>query len=415
MIKIDFSRILPHNYIKKEDKKFPMMVSHSGFIKKIVALLQEDEVRKDYLISQIKELTRLDNKEYIHSQMLELFVHLSFNEEEAKQHWENIFANYQYYKKKLSRNVGLRVAMFDYFINLNQMLTSPILVEMRLFKETEKLTMIDEMTGLFNRRYFNLSMKKELRRAIRYDKLLSLLLLDIDDFKLINDTKGHLFGDETLIKLGQLLCHACREEDIVCRYGGEEFIIILPETTSNGALKFGERFKDSLQENPFFRENRITLSGGIATYPYDGNEVIELIKIADKSLYAAKFAGKDRIIIGREESRRFKRNPYSWKLIYKQLNDTFIENRDNAVYSQDISLGGIRFESTQLLPLDSKLLLNISLPENDEIILLGKVVWLKKVNESLYAYGVQFLDTTNEQLNKLKKILSNFDNHVPEQ
>ncbi|MBN1697855.1 MAG: diguanylate cyclase [Spirochaetales bacterium] len=372
---------------------------------KVSSLLMEDEKSRTMLIKNIDELKKKNMDEYLYANLLELFVHLSFSEEEAKKHWKNIFENYRYLQSKIDRTVGLRVAMFDYFINLNRMLSEPILVEIWLFKETEKMAMVDALTGLFNRRYFDLSLKKELKRAHRHDKIFSLLMIDIDNFKVINDSKGHPFGDIVLKKLGAGLKESCREEDILCRYGGEEFVFILPETNGGSALVFAERLRNTIRNNSFFKKHRIFFSGGIASYPFDGMNANKLIRNADKALYAAKFAGKDCIIKSRTENRRYIRYTQSLKIFFKPVNIAFRQSDVRQVYSQDISLGGIKFESYELLQLDSKLLLDISLPDKNEVVLVGTVIWFKKIDNTLYRYGVRYDDITHEQLVILRQFL----------
>ena len=125
-------------------------------------------------------------------------------------------------------------------------------------------------------------------------------LLDLDDFKNVNDTKGHLFGDEVLNKLATILNAISREEDIPCRYGGEEFVVILPETNVDGAINFAARLRSEMQADAFFREHRITWSGGIAAFPEAGDSSSTLLESADKALYQAKFSGKDCCIVQRE-------------------------------------------------------------------------------------------------------------------
>ena len=199
----------------------------------------------------------------------------------------------------------LRVAIVDYFINHTEMMKEPIAVEMRVFKENEKLALVDSLTGLFNKRFYDITVRKEYKKALRFNQTFSLFLLDLDDFKKINDTKGHLFGDEVLANFGKFLSYSSREEDIICRYGGEEFIVILPETTGDGALMYAERLREMLKEEAFFKKHKIRFSGGISTFPYSGKDLEELFKSVDKSLYAAKYAGKDCIIKSTGDKRRF--------------------------------------------------------------------------------------------------------------
>jgi len=376
----------------------------STLIKRLFSLL-ERERKYNYFTLEINEILASSTQELFFSKLLELFIKLNFDEGEAKNHWENILNNIDFMNNHLNREIGLRVAIVDYFINHTEIMKEPIVVEMRLFKKNEKLALVDSLTGLFNKRFYDITIKKEYKKALRYNQIFSLVLLDLDDFKKVNDTKGHLFGDEVLAKLGKFLSLSSREEDIICRYGGEEFIIILPETTGDGALKYAERVRKKLKEDNFFKEHKITFSGGISTFPFNGKDLEELFKSVDKSLYAAKYSGKDCIIKLTGDKRRFKRFNKYLKIQYQCLHDSFDEPQIKEVISQDISLGGLRFESEEDLKIDSLILLKLDIIDNDELVLLGKVTWIKRINEQLFSYGVKFHDIDTEDANKLKKIL----------
>ena len=376
----------------------------SKLIKRLLSLL-EIERKFNYFTLEINEILASSTKDLFYSKLLELFINLNFTEDEAKNHWENIINNIDFMKNHLNREIGLRVAIVDYFINHTDMMKEPIVVEMRLFKENEKLALIDSLTGLFNKRFYDITVRKEYKKALRFNQIFSLVLLDLDDFKKVNDTKGHLFGDEVLANFGKFLSLTSREEDIICRYGGEEFIVILPETTGDGALMYAERVRKILTEDDFFKKHKITFSGGISTFPYNGKDLEELFKSVDKSLYAAKYAGKDCIIKSTGDSRRFKRFNKSWKIQYQYLGDSFNKAQIEEVISQDISIGGLRFESKEELKIDSLILLKLDIPDNDELVLSGKVMWVKRINKELFSYGVKFNDIDTKDANKLKKIL----------
>ena len=376
----------------------------SGLMQRLLSML--DKERKfNYFTLEIDDILASNTQELFYSKLLELFIKLSFGEDEAKEHWENILNNMDFMKSHLNREIGLRVAIVDYFINHTEMMREPIVVEMRLFKENEKLALIDSLTGLFNKRFYDITVKKEYKKALRFNQIFSLVLLDLDDFKKINDTKGHLFGDEVLANFGNFLSTSSREEDIICRYGGEEFIILLPETTGDGALMYAERVRKKLKQDAFFKEHKITFSGGISTFPYNGRDLKELFKSVDRSLYAAKYAGKDCIIKLAGDKRRYKRFNKSWKIQYQCLRDTFNKPQIEEVISQDISIGGLRFEARQYLKIDSPILLKLDNIDNDELVILGKVVWVKKMNKKLFSYGIKFNDVDAEDEKKLKKIL----------
>jgi two-component system cell cycle response regulator len=161
--------------------------------------------------------------------------------------------------------------------------------------------MRDSLTNLLNYRTFHEFLEKECYRAKKYDKPLSLVLADIDDFKRVNDTYGHLAGDHVLTTLALLLQDSMRESDTVARYGGEEIAIILPDTTPDGALALCERLRKaiaSLQIDYEGSKISITVSVGIATLA-SGQEPsrIDLIRRADSALYKAKDSGKNRVCL----------------------------------------------------------------------------------------------------------------------
>ncbi|MEO5590784.1 MAG: GGDEF domain-containing protein, partial [Gemmatimonadaceae bacterium] len=160
------------------------------------------------------------------------------------------------------------------------------------------LAQTDPLTQLVNRRALTIRLVTEMERVRRYNAPLAMLLLDLDHFKLINDTYGHLAGDEVLFAVATLLKHSVRAVDTVARYGGEEFVIVLPETGKLGAVSFAERLRDRLGSNRFVigerQEVRITASIGVATYPEVGLASAEdLFRAADAALYRAKGGGRN--------------------------------------------------------------------------------------------------------------------------
>jgi diguanylate cyclase (GGDEF)-like protein len=163
----------------------------------------------------------------------------------------------------------------------------------------------DALTGLSNNRHFREWMDRETARTRRFGGDLSLILLDIDDFKAVNDTYGHLQGDAVLEMIGRVLRRESRGVDEPARYGGEEFVLALPETPKDGAAEVAERVRESIGSTPVSRTDgsggslRVTASIGLATMPEDGNQVQELITAADEALYRAKRAGKNRVELAR--------------------------------------------------------------------------------------------------------------------
>lgn len=159
----------------------------------------------------------------------------------------------------------------------------------------------DPLTGLFNRRYMESSLEREIARAKRHRHPLSVLMCDLDHFKRFNDTYGHEAGDMLLAEFGKLLKGNVRSEDIVCRYGGEEFLLILPEADADIAMRRAELIRASVPDIRLVYQHQalgpVTTSIGLATRTADATEEIELVRAADSALYKAKQAGRDRVVM----------------------------------------------------------------------------------------------------------------------
>jgi diguanylate cyclase (GGDEF)-like protein len=172
------------------------------------------------------------------------------------------------------------------------------LVRTRLYEQMERLATTDGLTGLLNRRTFNAQLTARLREAQRYRRPLSLLLLDIDHFKKVNDTYGHPAGDSVLRGVAQLAQKQARETDLVARYGGEEMALVLPETDARGAMVIAERIRATVAAAQHPTEQgalKVTLSVGVATWPGAGEDAAGLIESADRALYRAKQGGRNRV------------------------------------------------------------------------------------------------------------------------
>lgn len=171
----------------------------------------------------------------------------------------------------------------------------------QLYAETQKLACTDGLTTLYNHRQFKLLLKEEMSRASRYSKKMSMIMFDIDNFKTFNDRYGHPAGDKVLAAIGCIMKQTLRDCDLPFRYGGEEFVAILPETGITSAVTAANRIAESIRENsPRFLadvdpEHVVTVSIGVASYPRDGKDEVSLLHIVDDMLYRAKRLGKDRV------------------------------------------------------------------------------------------------------------------------
>lgn len=167
-----------------------------------------------------------------------------------------------------------------------------------LFHHTKLLSITDPLTGIYNRRYFDERYSREIMRAVRYKRSLSLLMIDIDFFKRYNDTLGHLMGDMALKQVAEILGQKLRRADILARYGGEEFVVLLPEIRRKNTQIVAEKLRAAIEFEKFdgqekLPQKNVTISVGSASFPEDANSAEELIKLADDALYAAKKAGRN--------------------------------------------------------------------------------------------------------------------------
>ena len=161
----------------------------------------------------------------------------------------------------------------------------------------------DPLTQLFNRRYFNEIANKEIIKTARNKKPMALLLLDADYFKKVNDNFGHAMGDKVLVKFAQIMMDECRRTDIVCRYGGEEFVILMPEASQDIAVGRAEKIRENYQkEITSILNNTSTVSIGIAMWDDNLVDLEGLTKAADQAMYQAKNNGRNQVVVYNEES-----------------------------------------------------------------------------------------------------------------
>ncbi len=179
----------------------------------------------------------------------------------------------------------------------NMALLADISERVRLEEELKKLATTDKLTQAYNRTKFDEIITNELKRVERYHKMLSILMLDIDNFKAVNDTHGHIVGDSVLRALAGILRSNKRDIDHLVRWGGEEFMIVAPETDIEGAKILAERLRTAIEDHQFDTAGRITVSLGVAQFRQDDSED-SFIKRADDALYKAKTTGRNKLVIG---------------------------------------------------------------------------------------------------------------------
>ena len=366
----------------------------------LLKLLESDPPHEERLLAALERHQRAGTPVY--ACLLSILTHLSFSEAEAYRHWRRIQAHRDRLKGALRRDVGLRVALLDYFVNVNQELHNPKVIEIAIYERTERSAVTDGLTGLFNHAYFIMALKREVLRARRHDLKLSLAMFDLDDFKKINDTRGHLEGDHTLMKTAAVVKESLREIDTAARYGGEEFAILLPETSRAGAHVVADRIRRHMEER--FRRRgspRVTLSGGVATYPEDATNAEDLLRRADEGLYRSKADGKNRITMVGAERRRHLRVPVSHPLLLRA------RSTRRAARAENVSAGGVLVSLREPVPVGSNVTLVIRPVGAAPMALRGVVVRVEKAGQDRgrrYEIGVRLRGDSGEALSVLRHV-----------
>lgn len=166
-----------------------------------------------------------------------------------------------------------------------------------LYQKMAELVITDDLTKLFNTRYLNRTIETEIQRSNRYKTSISLVFIDIDHFKTVNDEHGHLVGSKMLVEMGQIIIKNLRTIDIVARYGGDEFVVVLPQTPPESAAQIAERIRESVEQNVFLKKDgyalRMTASFGVASYPESAKSKEDLLRLADEAMYRVKYTTRN--------------------------------------------------------------------------------------------------------------------------
>lgn len=235
----------------------------------------------------------------LYANILLVLTHESYEEDEAKSLWNNIVAHMLKLNHLLNRNVGISIATMDYMSNVIDKLLSPVSIEEEKSVFISKTSTKDELTGLYLRDVFDVVLRQKVEETKRNDQPLSLLMMDIDDFKIVNDTYGHQLGDDVLKKIGSTIKSLVRKMDLPARYGGEEMAVIMPDANREQVFDVAERIRKEISQLKY-EHFSITISIGIGTVSREIKTPEKLLKTADNALYQAKDKGKNRVIINKE-------------------------------------------------------------------------------------------------------------------
>lgn len=280
---------------------------------KLMRLLSDDHPDPGRWVGRLKSLGDLENTP-VFSTAVRFLFHLKVDDSEGEALLARVLEHRRDLIRLLGRDPGLRVAAMDYLSNVDRRYENPKIVEMQEYEETERSARTDTLTGLSNRRVFRETLDAEIRRSRRYRWPATVLMLDLDHFKAVNDTHGHALGDGVLRRVGGIVLQAVRDADAACRIGGEEFAVVLPETAREGGYAVAERIRRRVERG--FQDAPVeghdvpmTVSAGLAIFPEDALHADELIARADEALYGAKHGGRNRVCVYYREKRGALRFP----------------------------------------------------------------------------------------------------------
>ena len=358
-----------------------------------------------HLIKELHGLIAKEGKE-VYTFIFQILTNLDLHPDEAEKHWQKIIIHCKDLSIAIGREVNLRTVVCDYFCSINKSLYNAKIIEIHLFEKAARSSTFDNLTGLLNRNAFDETLTREISRAKRHDSNLTLLFLDLDDFKIINDTLGHLAGDEVLKKVSQLIMNAKRSEDIAARYGGEEITILMPETSKADGWLTGERIRKIVEGATIYYEGKsikMTLSGGLASFPIDAGDDLTLLKNADLAMYRAKSFGKNNISFFSMDKRKNVRVEYNTSIEIQELG--IHEKPVVAATTKSLSIGGILLVSQNPFDIGAKIQISIVLNSADPLLIIGTVIRSEEMENGNHEISVAFLDSDKMLKNEISSYL----------
>ena len=347
---------------------------------------------------RVKELRTSEGSAVYHT-LFKLLAGIDIPQEKSDEHWEKALKHRQEMMQLLGRNIDLTSALSDYLQTTTNFLNHPRLIEASYYENVFHETIHDKLTGLFNRPYFDEAYSQQISLAKRYNNDFAVLFLDIDNFKEINDTYGHLAGDETRRQVAEVINTQKRDSDVAARYGGEEFVLLLTQTDNVSGFIFAERIRKAIENLKVYYDDqciKITISGGIASFPFNSKKPEELLQMADNAVYLSKGAGKNRISHFKEEKRRYLRVKIHQPILAKELD--FSNSQTFAGTSKDICVGGILFENDTALPLGALIKVKVPVSDSPPVMLIGTVVRIESHENGRYDIG---MTTSFKEMDKI--------------
>ena len=380
-------------------------------LKKIILGYILEENTEDTLVEKITALHSTHGTP-VYQSFFKILTGIDIPQEKGAEHWHKVLEHRQEMMQLLDRNIDITTALSDYLQTTTHFLYRPRLIEAGFYETIVNESIHDKLTGLFNRPYFDEAYNQQISLAHRYQDDFTILFLDIDNFKEINDTYGHLAGDEVLRRLGKIINQQRRDSDVAARYGGEEFVLLLTHTDNISGFIFAERLRQAVEKAIiFFHDQSITftISGGIASFPFNSQKPEQILQLSDNAVYLSKGAGKNKISHFKKEKRRYLRVKIHQPILAKELD--FNNSQAFSGTSKDICVGGILFENDAPLPLGALIKVKVPVSEGPPVMLIGTVVRIETHENGLYDIGMttSFKEMDKIANNEIGSILRNND------
>ncbi len=380
---------------------------HSEVEDDILQILDKGAADEEWLFENIERL-HTDGGDAVYCDLFRILVNLDFSAEEAAKHWDAVMQRREQLAAALGRDMNFRVVMLDYFLQEKKRIINPKVVEIKLYEKALNIAMVDDLTKVFNRRYYDMIIETEIKRAQRHNRKLTMAVIDIDDFKLYNDQYGHAEGDRVLAAFGNFLRASFRKEDILCRYGGEEFVVVMPETDVHAARGVMQRFQDEVKTVRFINDSYITFSCGLAAFPADAKDGAELFIKADKAMYISKANGKDGVTVYGTERRKNPRNGATCEVTFLPLavkddDAEYWQNKTTVLSGsvRDISSEGLCLETDIDVPVGQRFRLRFIDDDGSDCAEIGlqtaEILWKKSI-DGRCRLGLQFIEPNYQLL-----------------
>lgn len=344
----------------------------------------------------------------VYACLIQILTHLDFSPARAKKQWAAVCRHQAGLEKAIGRPMDFRIALADYFVNTRQKIKNPMILELQIFRETREASIQDALTGLFNFRYLNHILPGLMAQARRSGNPLSLIFLDVDDFKSYNDRYGHTTGNDVLCKIARVALESVREMDVVFRYGGEEIAILLPASDKFGALAVAERIRTRLESLAIpagSPRKVVTVSGGVAAFPVDAGKKTQLLQAADSAMYRAKSLGKNRVELFSKERRAHERK------IGRFQGEVTLGEHHFPLDGKNLATGGLYLVCThESVALNQTLDLHLRLPSGSavpaEVLCRGVVTRREPLDGGCFGLGIRILHMSADNRRKYNTALA---------